>query len=254
MILLSIIIGLVIISILARFGVFILNTILDFMSDNNTTEQTYKNNNTTDSPRKKKSNGCLYYIICFIILLIFILYLAYDQAESYMNSYRKTNHGDHSYSSSTESATPTSMDHSYRSPNERSYRWIYDADTGIGYHSGESQCSVLSLKQHAMGSSNPHWVTFMITKYTSGTVRLIVSDGIYDHIIGNQSVWIEFDHASPLSLTSSKDGVKLVMYTDGTMLTRMKASTRMTINVKLDNQTTETLEFDLSNFKTQCPY
>lgn len=190
--------------------------------------------------------------VVMILFLIIVIPVFYDSC-----------HPSHNYKASSEISTQNRTSSSAKSihtsrpssnTNSRSYRWIYDADTGIGYHSGESQCSVLSLKQHAMGSSNPHWVTFMITKYTSGTVRLIVSDGIYDHIVGNQSVWIEFDHASPLSLTSSKDGVKLVMYTDGTMLTRMKASTRMTINVKLDNQTTETLEFDLSNFKTQCPY
>ena len=105
-----------------------------------------------------------------------------------------------------------------------------------------------------MGSHDPHWVTFMITKYDSGAVRLIVSDGLYDHMIGNQSVRIEFDHGPHLSLTSSKDGVKLVMYTNDEMIDRMKASKQMTIPVLLDNQTTETLHFDLSNFKKQCPY
>ncbi len=246
MILFSIIIGLGIISILARIIVYILNTILDSMSKNDTSVQARKS-------RKKKSNGCLHLIVSVILLLILFICIGYNQYNSYQPN-RKPNNSKQAYSSSPESVPPNSLDHSYRSPNERSYRWIYDDDTGIGYHSGESQCSVLSLEKHTMGSHDPHWVTFMITKYDSGAVRLIVSDGLYDHMIGNQSVRIEFDHGPHLSLTSSKDGVKLVMYTNDEMIDRMKASKQMTIPVLLDNQTTETLHFDLSNFKKQCPY
>lgn len=259
MILLTIIICFAIIHILARIIAFIINSILDNISavtDNDNDNKTVEKEQTN----QKRKRPYIYWVVCAILIVIWLVYPAYQSNKQYIESEVKKKHLERiesmgASSPTTSESTATSQAHSsYRSPNERSYRWIYDADTGIGYHSGESQCSILSLHKHSMGSNNPHWVTFMITKYDSGSVRLIISDGIYEHIANHQTVGIDFDHANSLSLSSEKSGVKLMMYTNSEFISRMKASTRMSMNVRLDNQTSETLEFDLSNFGTQCPY